>query len=267
MLIIFDFDGVLCDSLYECMATTILSCHILENPGHIITHETIGKVCGNSKIKSLYNKLISLRPFVVNGQDYLWQYYFYNELKSNADSFTQYQKCYDEIWEPEKDITFESAFYSSRKLLSGMMGNSYFSLLKPYQNAISALRYACKNHRTYICTARDKGSVTKWLEHNMINFVFGDIYSKDFNGDKSNSSTTKTEQVRLILDKEMIGREESFLLIEDQVKVPLELKSQYSSMKVICAGYGYGLQRDWEELGLENLKVINNPSELIDEFL
>lgn len=266
MLVIWDFDGVLCDSLYECVTVTQIASYALENPLNVVTQENHEEICGNSVVDKLYEKMIKLRPFVVNGQDYIWFYCYFDELICCSNSIEQFQRCYDEIWNVTKDKIFEKIYYDARKLLAKLKGVSYLSLLNPYPHAISALRYTIENHEVYICSARDKISLTKWLESNSIDITQEFIYSRDYNGLDVNEELSKTEQIRLILDKEGVGKDDSFFIIEDQVKVPVELKKEYAAMKVICAGYGYGLRQSWVEAGLNQLRIINNPAELIPEI-
>lgn len=266
LLVIWDFDGVLCDSLFECITVTRLASYSLENPGSVFSEQALAEICSEKVVKDLYGKMRVLRPFVNKGQDYLWQYYYFDKLIKCINSQEQYQECLENIWDPEKDKLYETTFYRTREILSKLMGNNYFSILQAFDGVIKAFNYSLTNYRTYICTARNMDSIIKWLKHNSIKLPSGNIYSKDWNGEQVNSCHTKSEQAKLILKKEEIGRYDQFILIEDQVNVPAELVSEFMGMKVVHASYGYGLQSDWDQANLRNIRTKKDPSELIETF-
>jgi len=264
-LVIWDFDGVLCDSLFECITVARVAVFQLDNPGISVTGENLHEICSHEVMAPLYEKMSGLRPFIVKGQDYLWQYYCYERLGSDFQNYVMYREQFDKVFEAKQDQIYENAFYQARRLLADLMGQQYFTLFKPYSAALYAFRASQRWYKNYICTARDQYAVQLLFGCNAIEFPSERIFSKDLNGLKQNSGLTKTEQVLDILDREG-GRDRSFLIVEDQVKTPIELKSECKNMKVVCAEYGYGLRCDWEEADIPNLKFVPNPAELVHEI-
>ena len=264
-LVIWDFDGVLCDSLFECMTVTRVAAFQIDNPGINVTRENLHEICNHEVIALLYEKMCGLRPFIVRGQDYLWQYYCYDSFSGDIPNFRVYRERFDRVFDAELDKAYENTFYQARRLLADLMGQQYFTLFKPYSAALYAFRVSQRWYKNYICTARDQRAVQLLFGDKAIEFPVERIFSKDFNGRKLNSGLTKTEQILDILDREG-GRDRSFLIIEDQVKAPAELRSECKNMKVVCAEYGYGLQCDWEEADIPDLKIVSNPAELVHEI-
>jgi len=261
-LVIWDFDGVICDSLLECITVTKLASYNLEHTGIEITDRNIYFICDPEEIGVLYENMKGLRPFIVKGQDYLWQYYNLELFKKADSNYKSYEEAYKNIYNAALDTKYEKAFYEAREQLSEVFGKKYFSLFKAYPGSLYAFRVTQTKYNTYICTARDQKGVQILLEGNSIAFPRDRIYSRDFNGQNENSGNNKTEQIMEIIERES-ATGESFILIEDQVKTPGELKDKNYRGKILWAAYGYGHEQDWESAGMQNLVKITHPSQLI----
>lgn len=142
------------------------------------------------------------------------------------------------------------------------MKQQYFTLFKAYRGALYAFRASVLRNRTYVCAARDQEGVDLLFRQNAIVFSREKIFSKDFDGLCSNTGRGQTEQILDILDREG-GRDQRFLIVEDQIKAPTELKELCSNMEVIYASYGYGLESDWIKAGLANVREVVQPESLV----
>ena len=261
-LVIWDFDGVICDSLLECITITRVAAVRLQDAKLTVTEKNIGEICNQDVVAALYKKMQTLRPFIAKGQDYLWQYFNLELFPPSISGLQEYRAIFDQLFQLDLDRKYESAFYESRKIVQSVMGQQYFTLFKPYPGALYAFRSSLLRDRNYICTARDQKGVLLLFGDHAIEFPRDKIYSKDFNGNATNTGQGKMEQILRILDCEG-GKEQEFLLIEDQVTVPLELKKQCSGMSVVYAAYGYGLDQDWGSADLNRVAKVSDPSGLI----
>lgn len=263
-LVIWDFDGVICDSLIECITVTCLAVFKLERPNVVLSEANLHHVCSPDVVMPLYERMKTLRPFIVRGQDYLWQYFNLEHFESDKEpkDYIDYTQRLEGVFNEELDRIYQDAFYAARHLLREVMRMQYLSLFRPYHGVLYAFRVAQRRCRSYICTARDQRGVELLFEHNGVNFPRELIWSKDYNGLGFNDGMSKAQQILAILDQEG-GHNIPFLLIEDQVKAPLELKAHCANMSVVYAAYGYGLTRDWYRADIPSLRLVKQPSDLV----
>ena len=127
-LIIWDFDGVLCDSLKECILVTKLASYLIENNDLDLE---LHKIINPLEVEILYQKMKPLRPFIINGQDYIWQHQNLNFFKKKFNSYEEYKTFFDKIYNPDKDKLFEQYFYKSRKIIQTYLEKEYFKLFTP----------------------------------------------------------------------------------------------------------------------------------------
>jgi hypothetical protein len=257
-LVIWDFDGVICDSLYECITVTKVAVHMLTRPYEPVNASNLHQLCPPSEVQDTYLVMRPLRPFIVKGQDYLWQYFYSSLFDPVPPDFDKYKNLFDSVFDEDRDKLYETAFYSARKLVQNLMAKQYFTLFKAYPGALYAFRTSVVRKNTYICTARDQQGVLLLFGNNGITFPKERIYSKDCNGCEENKGMGKSEQILTIL-----GNEQDFILIEDQVKAPAELLAVCPHMKVVYAAYGYGLKQDWEAAGVPLLATASTPEQLL----
>ena len=261
-LFIWDFDGVISDSLIECVTVAKVAEALLESPNTVITLSNLHRICSPQYIIPLYDQLKPLRPFIVKGQDYLWQHFNFEKFEDIPKSFSDYRERFKSIWSEDTDKVYEEAFYRARKLLANLMKEEYFALFRPYNGSIYAFRTSLKRHNNYVCTARDQKAVMLLFSENNIIFPREKILSKDYNGLEPNDGWSKAKQIRHILSMEG-GNEQSFTIVEDQVKAPMDLKDECPNLSVVYAAYGYGLDEDWDNSGLKKIKKVIDPSKLI----
>ena len=261
-LVVWDFDGVLCDSLVECVTVANLAASQIRQPDLVVTEHNLHEICSPAVVMPLYQQLRLLRPFVVKGQDYLWQYFNIEAFRATPASFDEYKAIAGPLFDPAQDAKYEKAFYAARKQVQQIMQRQYFTLFKPYPRVLYAFRSSLMRNRNYVCTARDQEGVSLLLGENAIDFPRERIFSKDFDGPIPNDGRSKTQQILTILDREG-GRDQKFLVIEDQVKAPAELAATCRNMEVVYASYGYGLEHDWSVAGIPAVRKVDRPEELV----
>ena len=264
-LCIWDFDGVLSDSLTECLSVVVLAAFRHANPDISIDSRALVEIYNPEKVHELDRWMRPLRPFVATGQDYLWQYFHKDKFDRRFTSMIEYQECYRSIYNQSLDQTYKRLFYDSRKMLIKLMGKKYMSLFTTYQGAVHALRMSMGRHRSFVCTARDRQALEMILARHRIEIPRDRIYSQDFCADEENRGRSKAEQILEILDYHG-GRQQPFVIVEDQVKAPAQVAADCPNMKVVFAAYGYGLASDWEDAGLKGMVQVNSPADLIFEI-
>jgi len=253
-LFIWDFDGVLFDSLRECIIVLRISIELLKDEKLDIDDLDIDEICFDRKTDHLLWQMKRLRPFIIKGQDYIWQYLNMERFNIDLKNFDKYKLIFDEIYTLENDIKYEYVFYKARNILQNFLKNKYFYLFKSYENSLNALKESLKFNINYICSARDIYAINFLLNLNDIYFDKKKIFTKDFNMYLGKGKVNKLEQIKQIIKQEKYHDKE-FYLVEDQLKIPLNLLTEFPKMTIVYAKYGYGLNND--EMFKENKSILS----------
>jgi len=264
-LIIWDFDGVLVDSLKECIIVLKIGIELLKNQEDLKDKKIFIENFTNHFDVNLFNKMKTLRPFIINGQDYIWQYLNLDKFSKSFNSYSDYKKVFDEIFDFKKDKIYEETFYKARKILQNTILNDYYKLFIPYQGAINALRDSLAINTNYICSARDVQAIKYIIKLYNIKLSEKFIYAKGKNDDPINRFS-KDKQINLILKKENQFNN-NFTLIEDQLTLPLQLLKKFSKMKIIYAKYGYGIDEECPKLKSKSILSIEKDEEIFNLVL
>ena len=79
-LFIWDFDGVLFDSLRECIIVLRISIELLKDEKLDIDDLDIDEICFDRKTDHLLWQMKRLRPFIIKGQDYIGSILIWKDL-------------------------------------------------------------------------------------------------------------------------------------------------------------------------------------------
>ena len=266
-LIIWDFDGVLFDSLTECAIVLHISLKILNKEKNIeINKITKEKNNDEKDIKKILEKIRPLRPFIINGQDYIWQYLNHEKFNFKTINHNNYQKIFNSIFDKKKDTLYNFAFYESRKLLQNALKDDYYKLFSPYKQAINALKKSIFINKNYVCSARDSLAINFLFNYYGINLNKNNIYAKETHLLNSKINLSKKEQILEILKKEGFLNKE-FYLIEDQINLPLSLIKKFSKIKIIYAKYGYGLEEECNIFNNKAIDFVEEDKEIMEKVL
>lgn len=260
-LIIWDFDGVLFDSLKECIIVLQISLRLIEENFKIENNLDINNAKFKKETNELLIKMKPLRPFIIKGQDYIWQYLNLKKFNKNYETFSDYKKIFDTFFKSEQDQYFEFIFYKARKILQHHLKEHYYNIFMPFDDALKAFRESLKENTSYICSARDYFAIKYLLNHHNINVDKNKILAKDNNLDLVSTKLTKKEQIKSIVNKEKKFKEK-FTLIEDQLSVPLSLLEEFPKIRIIYAKYGYGNNSEYDILN-KSIFSIEKSSEII----
>ena len=265
-LIIWDFDGVLVDSLRECLIVLKIGIELLENKNRLIDEERVVEKIISNFDEKLFIKMKSLRPFVINGQDYIWQFLNLEKFSKTSNSYFEYKVEFDKLFDINKDRLYEKSFYKARKILQETLGENYVKLFSPYQGAINALKKSIRINKNYICSARDIKAIKLILNLNGINLNERFIYAKGQEKNDSLSSLSKIDHMKFILNKETPFNKNP-IIIEDQLTIPLNLLNKFSKLKIIYAKYGYGIDEELIKFKENSIQPINKDDEIMDLVL
>ena len=73
----------------------MVAVHSIEQPQDKVTKENLYRICSASMITRLYERMRRLRPFVLKGQDYLWQYFNPQLFNEQFTDFPAYQERFN----------------------------------------------------------------------------------------------------------------------------------------------------------------------------
>jgi len=214
-VIVFDFDGVLCDSIKECMIVSFNA---------YWSNRTIG----TDKISpELSNYFYRYRNLVRPAGEYfiIWESYYNNRNFKNAS--------YNEmvVDNSHKISRFQGVFFDYRRELKKDL-SYWLSLHDPYPNTQEYFN----NHSTsvYILTNKDRDSVEIIsTEHGYRNRI-KEIYSKEISTDK------KLLINRLIADHHDASKRIHFYFIDDHVHNLLDVcRGENKNVTGILAKWGY----------------------------
>jgi len=214
-VIVFDFDGVLCDSIEECM---IVSYNAYWNNESIET-ENIDIL--QTKYFHKYRSLV--RPA---GEYFiLWESY-YNNRDFKAASYEDMVEAYS-----SEISLFQEKFFNYRKELKNNI-DFWLSLHRPYPNALKFLNE--QNVYIYILTNKDRDSVEKISTAHGYRKKITEIFSKDISSDKYLLFN------RLIVNHQKINRSSHYYFIDDNIENLRDVsRVDYKYISCLLAKWGY----------------------------
>ena len=173
---------------------------------------------------------------------------------------------FDKIFDISKDRIYEKNFYKARKILQETLSENYYKLFSPYQGAINALKKSIRVNKNYICSARDIKAIKLIFNLNGINLNERFIYAKDEEKNYAKSRFSKMDHMKFILNKK-IPFNKKYIIIEDQLTIPLDLLNKFSKLEIIYAKYGYGIDEELVEFEKKSIQPINKDDEIMDLVL
>jgi len=227
-VIVFDFDGVLCDSIEECM---IVSYNAYWNNEPIET-ENIDSLQSNYFHK--YRSLV--RPA---GEYFiLWESYYKNR-DFRATSYGDMVEAYS-----SEISLFQEKFFNYREELKKDI-NFWISLHRPYPNTLTYLHK--QNAYIYILTNKDRDSVEKISSAHGYRKKITEILSKDI------SSYKYVLFNSLIANHQKINRSSHYYFIDDHIENLRDVsRVDYQYVSCILAKWGYSvdaLNDQFQEIG------------------
>jgi FMN phosphatase YigB (HAD superfamily) len=241
-LLALDFDGVIADSIDECLVTAY----------NAFTHGTDAYVprmglSGFSKGEIL--EFRNLRPLIRRGEDYV----FIMLAMSEKKRFLSQQEFDDFLESNEfRREEYRLLFYSERESIQTQNTEQWLKLNTLYPGMAAFLKSADAD-KLFIVTTKDLGSVQLILEHNGIKLRSDHMFQAD-------KALRKPAILNDILSKTDAATEQIHF-IDDHVDTVIEVKIN-SPAHVYCAAWGYNTADQHNILLQHQISAIS-----LDKFL
>lgn len=221
-VIIFDFDGVICDSTEECLISGYNAWLMYRNKkGFVTKAEEIPQ--------GLARYFRSWRGFVRTSGEYfvVFSSYQNSEIKGESDFD---ERC--KIYQKEMDA-YEKLFFECRAKLQDKGINHWIGLHRIYDGIPRNFKKIMDIADVFVVTGKDKDSVTTFLKHMGIVFDESNIYGKKAACNK----VAAIKKVTKVTQKKW----EDIIFLDDNINHLLE--PQQKGCKVYMAGWGYHTNR------------------------
>ena len=240
--IVFDFDGVVCDSTNECMVTAWNAWERWNKRDGF--RRSLGEFT-SSEIKTFR----PLRPYVRGAGEY----YILMRSINSSDISINNQQDYDYFckkWEGQLN-SFKDVFFIERNRLRKEDMESWIELHDVYNDVINVIKNLHNQGRLLIATMKDGESVKHILKKNEINISPENIF------DQSQISS-KLEALNYFLTGKKIKKEE-LCFIDDNVTHLTEPKN--NNFNVFLSGWGNTMEEHKERARKEDIPIM----EIINE--
>jgi FMN phosphatase YigB (HAD superfamily) len=215
-----DFDGVIVDSVKECLLTAYNSYWLSLNLNEKVVQnvESIDVVLVNGFYKN--------RFFVRPAKDY-WA--LINLLVRGVEDID------DRIFEDEVENNFElinhfkSIFFSTRSDIMKNHENYWLSLHRLYREFLEAWNYLVTNFDIYIVTNKNKESVAALLKHFNISTAFEYIFTMEMFNSKNDCLISISNQLKIPLGQ--------IVFVDDSPRTVHELSNM--GVNAYLAEWGY----------------------------
>lgn len=214
-----DFDGVIADSIGECL---------------VIGHNAYGmytqagqRICRLEDLNETHlAECKRLRNFIRSGEDYV-----YINLAIDSKARIQNQQEYDSFVDKHLNLknTFYDLFYREREFFSSTKEDIWIQLNPLYKGMKQFLLQYPSKERLFIITTKKIKYVLKILSGNS-------VYLKKENCFCASGRDTKLKIVQSLLDGNNISSDD-FHYIDDQVDTLIEVKE--SGVHCLLAQWGY----------------------------
>jgi phosphoglycolate phosphatase-like HAD superfamily hydrolase len=195
-IIVFDFDGVICDSSYECLITSW-------NAWQNFNKKNDFKTTVNSFTQNYINKFLILRPFVKGAGEF---YLIHKSIFQNIQ--IDNQKDYDKLLDQNKKHLeeFKKLMYEQREKIRSNNLKLWIKLHIFYEEVVDIMRKIPLDN-LYIATLKDSLSVEILINSLNINIKKEHIFDQSLIKTKLNA----LEQIS------KISNNNNLLLIDDNI--------------------------------------------------
>ena len=242
-IIIFDFDGVVCDSTDECMVT---SWNAWEEWGSRKNfRKTVNEF--SKEEKSSFRKV---RPRVRGaGEYYILRRAFSEEINiEDQETYNNLEKHWQEYIEP-----FKSIFFKARDRLRKDDVSAWIDLHPIFDNVIEVMKILNKQDRLYVATLKDAKSVMLILNKQGINLSDKKLLDQ---------SQIKTKLQALDIFRKRLGcNKDDRIFIDDNVTHLLDPKN--SGYTVFLTVWGSILDEYLHIAKINNIQLLENCTKLI----
>lgn len=218
-MFITDFDGVICDSVLECLLVTYNAHKRLQSPDfkRVLDLETV-----ELSIRERFRKL---RPYLKGAEDFVPMYI---AIEENISITTQ--RDFDEVRSTHKDrlLTYQKAFYAERDYLQHHEKERWLRLNPLFDGIGAMLKQRTSFENIHILTTKRQQDVLEIFQYQGIPFPVEQITYMKASG--------KSQKLLEILREHHAVMQES-VYIEDQIDFVVESKKHGIGSYLVEWGY------------------------------
>ncbi|MBU4376234.1 MAG: HAD hydrolase-like protein [Candidatus Omnitrophica bacterium] len=234
-VIVFDFDGVICDSTEECLITGYNAWLKYQNK--------IGFVTKTEDIPSDLTKYFwSWRGLVRTAGQYFVIFKSYKNSELNSESEFE-QRCKRHAKEIGK---YEVLFFEAREKLKNTDVNHWMGLHRPYGDIAQDFKKMLSMANVFVVTGKDKSSVRTFLKHSGIDFPQAKIYDKN----AARNKLAALKKIAKITKNDL----KDIIFLDDNINHLLEPKQ--NGCKAYMAGWGYHSEEHLQSAKKKKIPVV-----------
>jgi len=236
-LLFLDFDGVICDSIQECFASSRIAYF------NYFKNEEADTIKNETK-----NAFYSLRPYVRNGEDYLFLHEIIEKeiIINNQKDFN----FYVEQQGPKKTLSFRELFYKARNFLLNTKHDYWLNMNPIFANLKESFNKSFAIPSVFILSTKKPDYIKEILD-------FHNIY---INPERIINSLNK-KKCSIISQILNLKEMKTAIFIDDQIDHLIQ--NQDRRIRTYLASWGY-IQEKWLTSGIqvmteEKLIILLNP--------
>jgi phosphoglycolate phosphatase-like HAD superfamily hydrolase len=231
-----DFDGVIADSIGECL--------VIGHNAYVKYTQAGQQICRLEELNKTHkDECRRLRNFIRSGEDYV-----YINLAIDNKARIQNQQEYDSFVNRHLKLkdTFYDLFYRERESFSSTKENLWIELNPLYKGIKQFLLQYQAKERLFLVTTKKIKYALKILAGNRIDLIKKNCFC-------ASGRDTKLKIIKNLLDKNNISPD-NFYYIDDQVDTLIEVKE--SGVHCRLAKWGYTTPQQILRAGEDNIPTI-----------
>lgn len=241
---ILDFDGVICDSIYECFL-------VAYNAYLRVEGQNVNKLLFTSS-ETLKRYFVRNRHFVRPAREYYILFKWYEMFHGKDLSLRRFKQLNAEYI--DKCTKFSSIFYVVREEFRSKSKDKWLKLNQVYPGVIKGIYELSSFFKVYILTTKDRKSVKLILDNKGLTIKDEIIYSKENN-------SSKIDSAKVILRKNNCKPGNAWF-VDDNI----EYLDELSSLGINCclARWGFISSGAIRKSVLKGYVVVNNFSKMVE---
>lgn len=251
-MVVFDFDGVISNSIHDSYVTALNTYIGLVNDHHLPVQKPVDPAADifafEKKYPELFQAFRTLLPMGNRAEDY---YVFMQVMDQNLVSRVQDQNDFEKFkatLSKTEMVEYSRAFYARRSMQQKKDPEAWSEMLPAFPGMIEAIQALSRRFILTIATSKDRESVDLQLSHYGLTPVFPDrhIVDKDF-------AESKRDHLNY-LQKTFGIPFPSIYFIDDKVLHLVSVKDL--QVRCFLAGWGFNTARECEIAVQEGFHVL-----------
>jgi len=174
-VVVFDFDGVVVDSIRECFFTAWWTYHGIQEPNEDLFRHA------NAEAELSFSQ----HRYLVGPA---WEYYYLarsidEHLQRPGGNLATTFEAFKQEFRIEA-LTFADAFFRLRAITREKYPKQWVAMNPLYSGVADVLRVSLREHETFIASTKDKDSIHQILQENGVAVPRSRIFGNELGGDK-----------------------------------------------------------------------------------